>query len=1033
MLNKRNIFLSAFLAANFMFVSSLYADNPGEVVAQVDDVAEEVVTETVSDAPSSPSESASSVSSASGDEVELSKISVTGSRIKRTDIEGPQPLVVITSDDIDQGGFLSVYEAVSSVAQNTGQTVMDGLGGGSNNASNNQLNLRDFGPGRTLILVNGKRRANYPYPEGDGDASFNWNRIPIGIVERIEILTSGASAIYGADAVAGVVNVILVDGMEEFAVQLRVGEHQPFTNRSSGESVNIEISGGKYFDNGSMVFGIDLSTVNPLRGTDREQLDDITDEPVGYYHYGTWAGYLAARGYSGYALLPQNSGATTTCEQLSMRTDSMQNYGWGQNDYTDPTTGKTWDALGRSTYGDNFNYCNIDDGKYSTIRNGSDNASVYLAGTYNFDNGVELTADIHYWDTEVDSVSRPKFVIQNFYATGGVVGEDGTLLADGSGNIFYEGTDRTFSPAMFAFGGAYMQGQRFFPESEWRGTYKEDTLSYTLAATGNFDFRDAIWDWELALVNDEYNFQRGGLEVTESGLEAWSCGAAINTVYASSCNSSIYGFSLFNPDTFWGPASLAESYGLWKMAYINGDSSSISIQFNISGDLFTLPAGPVGFALHLDDTTTDYQIRPDQTFLDDDIWGRSTTRGGGERSRESAAIEFAIPVTADFSLYAARRYDSYDEISTQIGSRSTDQLSFTWKATENMMIRGGWGESFAAPSLPYIYKGESSSFSTPCDYYARYYNTGVVNLDSTNCLADKFTQLNATLSSTGNLNLRAEDGEQYNLGFVFDLIDTSKVKMDMTLDFVEIELADIVISTSTTSVLIDEMICKAQEDGITTPGYTYGTAYCADIYSSVVRGAEWQPQGGGTNPNTTPPEGGIDTVKYGYINGATRFYRGADLATSTRFLTDNAGDFFVSLSIAYVDDERRANGEGDPLQSIMNQERRLRSRSYLSFSWTKNDWAAGISTSRIGSMNYSSTWNERGPNSYGNPRKIDPYYDIGSFVRYDFADGHFLQVSVSNLMDDIPEKNVDLGWPWFADYYYSPVGREVFLTYRYTF
>ena len=144
-----------------------------------------------------------------------------------------------------------------------------------------------------------------------------------------------------------------------------------------------------------------------------------------------------------------------------------------------------------------------------------------------------------------------------------MVGEDGTLLADGSGNIFYEGTDRTFSPAMFRYGGAYMQGQRFFPESEWRGTYKEDTLSYTLAATGNFDFRDAIWDWELALVNDEYNFQRGGLEVTESGLEAWSCGAAINTVYASSCNSSIYGFSLFNPDTFWGPASLAESYGLW--------------------------------------------------------------------------------------------------------------------------------------------------------------------------------------------------------------------------------------------------------------------------------------------------------------------------------------------------------------------------------------------------------------------------------------------------------------------------------------
>ena len=97
---------------------------------------------------------------------------------------------------------------------------MDGLGGGNNNGKQ-QLNLRDFGPGRTLVLVNSER-ANYPYPQGDGDV-INWNRIPIGIVERIEILTSGASAVYGADAVAGVVNVILLDGMEEFAVRQKLG------------------------------------------------------------------------------------------------------------------------------------------------------------------------------------------------------------------------------------------------------------------------------------------------------------------------------------------------------------------------------------------------------------------------------------------------------------------------------------------------------------------------------------------------------------------------------------------------------------------------------------------------------------------------------------------------------------------------------------------------------------------------------------------------------------------------------------------
>ena len=84
------------------------------MVAQADDAAEEVVTETQAETASAPAESSASAA-ASGDEVELSKISVTGSRIKRTDVEGPQPLTIITSDDIDQGGFLSVYEAVAQL------------------------------------------------------------------------------------------------------------------------------------------------------------------------------------------------------------------------------------------------------------------------------------------------------------------------------------------------------------------------------------------------------------------------------------------------------------------------------------------------------------------------------------------------------------------------------------------------------------------------------------------------------------------------------------------------------------------------------------------------------------------------------------------------------------------------------------------------------------------------------------------------------------------------------------------------------
>jgi iron complex outermembrane receptor protein len=1022
MLNKNLLILSLMLTSSLMF-----ADNPGvEENSQSTDAEVETV-EVQQEVAVESSEAQASSSASDSDSVELTKVSVTGSRIKRTDIEGPQPLVVITSDDIDQGGFLSVYEAVASISQNTGQTIMDGLGGGTNSASSNQINLRDFGPSRTLVLVNGKRRANYPYPSGGGDSSFNWNRIPIGIVERIEILTAGASAIYGADAVSGVINVILVDGMEDFSVQVRYGEHQPLTGRESGESVAVEFSGGKYFDNGSMVFGLELNSVNPINGKDRPMYDTRFDEPVGYYHYGTWAGKLSARGYAGYGFLPGESGALdTTCEDLNLISDAMGNYGWGSTVYTDQD-GDEWGPLGRS-YGEDWKYCNLDASAWTTVRNGYDNSSAYLAGTYTLDNGIQLNADIHYWDTELKNDYYPYFVQASYYSSY-VIGNDGQIISDGSGNPGPGAAGRTLHPAMFAFGGAYVSGQRFFPEKSWRAEFEEDTLSYTLSATSTFEFRDSIWDWELAYVKDEYNYLNGGRDVLNDSLERWMCGGVADSANADLCTAGTYGYGVFNPDTFWGSYETAESYGLWQRIYIEGESSSETLQFTTSGELFTLPAGPVGFAFHAEDTSTDYMIDPGPQYDAGNVWGNSTTEGGGERTRTSFAVETNIPLTSNLDLYLASRQDSYDEKSTQIGDRRTDQVTFTWKPIDRLLIRGGWGESFAAPSLPYIYKGESGSFGTPCDYYGRYLNQGFVNIDGTDCLTQGFTQLNANLSSSGNLNLRAETGEQYNLGLVLDILNTSKVRASMTLDLVEIELNDIVTSTSVAQILRDEMICKAQEDGISTPGFTFGSAYCADIYSTVVRGAVWTPQGGGQAPAVTPVEGAIDTVKYGYINGAGRYYRGADWSIQSRFITDEMGDFNVSLSVSYVDDERRKDTDADPFVSIMNQERRLRSRSYLSLSWNKDDWSTGISTSRIGSMGYFSSF---APNPTGR-NKIEPYFDVGAFLRYDIDVGHIVQVSVSNLFDDAPKYNTDLGFPWFSEYYYSPVGREVFITYKYTF
>ena len=115
----------------------------------------------------------SEATEASGDSQDLGRVSVTGSRIKRTDIEGATPLITITKDDIRAQGFQTVFDAVSNLTQNTGSVNGENFQAGFN-GSLQPINLRDFGPGRTLVLVNGKRTADYPFPYNGESASFNY-------------------------------------------------------------------------------------------------------------------------------------------------------------------------------------------------------------------------------------------------------------------------------------------------------------------------------------------------------------------------------------------------------------------------------------------------------------------------------------------------------------------------------------------------------------------------------------------------------------------------------------------------------------------------------------------------------------------------------------------------------------------------------------------------------------------------------------------------------------------------------------------
>ena len=164
MLNKKNLFLSAFLVTNFMFVAAIYADNPGEDESVAPEVVETSTDTATEEVVTAEAEVVQATTSDADDEVvTLEKVVVTGSRIKRTQQEGALPILVITKEDMDNSGFKSVTEALQSIPSANEYTQGESFTN-SFTPNANELDLRNLGPGRILFLINGRRTADYPIP-----------------------------------------------------------------------------------------------------------------------------------------------------------------------------------------------------------------------------------------------------------------------------------------------------------------------------------------------------------------------------------------------------------------------------------------------------------------------------------------------------------------------------------------------------------------------------------------------------------------------------------------------------------------------------------------------------------------------------------------------------------------------------------------------------------------------------------------------------------------------------------------------------
>ncbi|HEX8479492.1 MAG TPA: TonB-dependent receptor plug domain-containing protein, partial [Telluria sp.] len=175
---------------------------------------------------------------AAADAKSITKVYVTGSNIRRITAETASPVQVITREELVRGGATSLTEALRTISSNVGGIDENRTDGFTTGASG--LNLRGIGSQATLLLINGRRLAPYAQPEFQ-TTFVDINSVPVGAVQRIEILKDGASAIYGSEAMAGVVNIILRDSYEGAEVSASYGKSE----RNDGAQARASLSFGK--------------------------------------------------------------------------------------------------------------------------------------------------------------------------------------------------------------------------------------------------------------------------------------------------------------------------------------------------------------------------------------------------------------------------------------------------------------------------------------------------------------------------------------------------------------------------------------------------------------------------------------------------------------------------------------------------------------------------------------------------------------------------------------------------------------------
>ena len=687
------------------------------------------------------------------EEAGIEEVVVTGSRIPRADLEGVAPVTVYTAEDIDRSGATSIGQLlreIPSVAGSAQTTQINNGGGGVM-----QVSLRGMGAVRTLVLLNGRRVTS---SVGDGaSTSVDLNTIPTSIIERVEVLKDGASAVYGSDAVAGVVNVITKKAHEGFEVSAYWGD----TTRGGGSRAQVDLVAGGSGNGNSWLFVASTTDEEEIEVGDREW----SDTPL-----------FAASGdviFLGSSAPPW--GRYRSFNEVAANRDCNGDGALSAMTNCDLTIGPEYGDFRRFDYfgGDSYNYAPANYQRQPNHR-----WSLSLFG----ESALDALSDV------------------------GVLGD-----VTGYAEATYTNRESTqklaevpLAPlAFFGYAAPYSKDNYYNPLGvdipDWRRRMveggsrtdpnDEDTSRLLVGARGDWaEGGMAGWSWDAYLIRGEsrrvshfghiYNLQRVANAVgpTTGSPQAGNLQCVndpdncvpLNTFGRDSVTQEMLDYVTFTTN---------ESFSLEQQIF------AVSLS---TGSLFELPAGGVGFAAGYEYREEDASDAPDSQVatLGDAATGtpRQPTSGGYEVGE--GYLELVVPVLDSLELEAAVRYSEYDAF----GSTTNPKLGFRWRPFEDLVLRGSVSSAFRAPNVGELYGGAGSSFPSLSDPCSGGRTGGNVCMDPR--VPDAGFEIISTQIRTrvgGNANLLPEEADIFTVGAVWTP-EAMLAGLALAIDYYQYEL-----------------------------------------------------------------------------------------------------------------------------------------------------------------------------------------------------------------------------------------------------